>query len=77
MTSIRDSETSHFAVWVDPQSHSFLGKNNSAISTTNEWAGSVSCVFEGWCSIKSEPYRVVRYLDQMPSLWTGTLRIRG
>ena len=65
------------AKWVDPQSHSFLGKNNSAISPTNEWAGSVSCVFEGWCTMKSEPYRVVRHLGQMPILWLGTLRIRG
>lgn len=41
MTSIGATETSHFAVWVDPQSYSFLGKNNSAKSTTTEWAKDV------------------------------------
>ena len=47
VTLIGAIETSPSAVWVNAPSSSFLGKNNSAISPANEWARSVSCVFEG------------------------------
>ena len=47
VTSVGATETSRFTMWVDPQSHSFLGKDNSAKSPTTEWAKDVSCVLEG------------------------------
>lgn len=35
LNSFVTSEISCFAVWVNPQFHSFLGRNNSAISPAN------------------------------------------
>lgn len=53
VTSAGATETSHSAVWEDPRSHSFPGKNNSAKSPTTEWAKGRSCMLEHHHAVRS------------------------